>query len=122
MLSKVPQQAPDGTPTWSLGLLAAEPPLREPPPGCDVVQTGKLKGPKTARRMIGGKHLMMGELEPHGLAIGTAVKRQLRALIPPMTAKIIFRALLGVVLFFCGIVFGVWLIIRFRRRIQDGDA
>ena len=44
------------------------------------------------------------ELEPHGLAIGTAVTRQLRVLIPPMTAKVIFRALLVVVLFFCGIV------------------
>jgi len=38
-----------------------------------------------------------------------------------MTPKVIFRALLGVLLFFCGIVFGAWLIIRFRRRILDGD-
>jgi len=39
-----------------------------------------------------------------------------------MTPRVILRALLGVLLFFCGIVFGVWLIIRFRRRIQDGNA
>jgi hypothetical protein len=48
--------------------------------------------------------------------MGAAAGRQLRALIPPMTPRVIFRALLGVLLFFCGIVFGIWLIIRFRRR------
>jgi hypothetical protein len=31
-------------------------------------------------------------------------------------ARLFFRALLGVLVFFCGIVFGVWLIIRFRRH------
>ena len=31
----------------------------------------------------------------------------------------IFRALFGVLLFFCGIVLGAWLIFRFRRR-RDG--
>ena len=48
-----------------------------------------------------------------------AAGRQKRALMPPITPKLIFRALLGVLLFFCGIVFGAWLIIRFRRHIQD---
>jgi hypothetical protein len=52
--------------------------------------------------------------------MGAAARRQLRALIPPITPGLIFRALLGVLLFFCGIVFGVWLIIRFRRHIQAG--
>jgi len=33
----------------------------------------------------------------------------------PRTPGAIFRALLGVLLFFCGILFGVWLIIRSRR-------
>ena len=33
----------------------------------------------------------------------------------PRTPGAIIRALLGVLLFFCGILFGVWLIIRFRR-------
>jgi hypothetical protein len=33
----------------------------------------------------------------------------------PRTPGTIFRALLGVLLFFCGILLGVWLIIRFRR-------
>jgi len=32
-----------------------------------------------------------------------------------MTPRLILRVLLGVLLFFCGIVFGIWLIIRFRR-------
>jgi hypothetical protein len=35
---------------------------------------------------------------------------------------VIFRALLGVLLFFCGIIFGFWLIIRFRRHAQDGST
>lgn len=45
----------------------------------------------------------------------------MRALIPPMTPGMIFRALLGVLVFFCGIVFGVWLIIRYRRHERDTD-
>jgi hypothetical protein len=32
----------------------------------------------------------------------------------PRTPRTIFRVLLGVLLFFCGILLGVWLIIRFR--------
>jgi hypothetical protein len=44
---------------------------------------------------------------------------QLRALIPPITPRVFFRALGRVVLFFCGIVVGIW-IIRFRRDGQDG--
>jgi hypothetical protein len=34
----------------------------------------------------------------------------------PRTPGTIFRALLGVLLFFCGILFGIWLIIRHRRE------
>ena len=49
-------------------------------------------------------------------------EQQLRSLTPPTIPRVILRALLGVLIFFCGIVFGAWLIIRFRRRIQDGDA
>lgn len=67
--------------------------------------------------------------EPHAAAAGstaaelsTAAKQQLRALIPPMTPGFILRALLGVILFFCGIVFGVWLIIRFRRLDRGNGA
>lgn len=33
----------------------------------------------------------------------------------PRTPGTIFRALLGVLLFFIGIFLGIWLIIRFRR-------
>jgi hypothetical protein len=51
--------------------------------------------------------------------MGAAAGQQLRALKPQMTPRVIFRALLGVLLFFCGIVFGAWLIIRFRRHIHD---
>jgi hypothetical protein len=47
-------------------------------------------------------------------AVRSAVSKALRALIPPITPGFILRALLGLVLFFIGIVFGVWLIIRFR--------
>jgi hypothetical protein len=38
-----------------------------------------------------------------------------RALIPPMTPRMFFLALLGVLLFFCGLVLGIWFIIRYRR-------
>jgi hypothetical protein len=48
--------------------------------------------------------------------------RGLRALLPPITLRLIFRALLGVLLFLCGIVLGAWLIFRFRRQVQDSNA
>jgi len=47
--------------------------------------------------------------------------QQLRAL-PPITLRLIFRALLGVLIFLCGIVLGAWLIFRFRRHAQDSNA
>jgi hypothetical protein len=50
-----------------------------------------------------------------------AAARRLPGLIP-RTPTAIFRALLGILLFFCGIVFGAWLIIRFRRHTQVGTA
>jgi hypothetical protein len=34
----------------------------------------------------------------------------------PRTPGTIFRAILGVLLFFCGILLGFWLIFRFRRE------
>ena len=40
----------------------------------------------------------------------------LKELIPPIGPRLIFLALLGVLLFLGGIVYGVWLIIRFRRH------
>jgi len=48
--------------------------------------------------------------------------RGLRALLPPITLRLILRALLGVLLFLCGIVLGAWLIFRFRRHVKDGNA
>lgn len=61
---------------------------------------------------------MGNALRSWGHMIGEAARRQLRALMPPMTPRVIFRALLGVLLFFCGIVYGAWLIIRHRRHTQ----
>jgi hypothetical protein len=40
----------------------------------------------------------------------------------PRTPGTILRALLGVLLFFCGVLFGIWLIVRFRRAAADGAA
>jgi hypothetical protein len=37
-----------------------------------------------------------------------------------MTLRLFFRVLLGVLLFVCGLILGVWLIIRFRRRHPEG--
>jgi len=65
-----------------------------------------------------GRHLRT-TLRCGGYLTGEAAGPQLRAPIAPVTPRVIFRALLGVLLFFCGIVFGVWLIIRFRRHSQD---
>jgi hypothetical protein len=61
-----------------------------------------------------------GTLRSWACRMGAAAGRQPRALMPRMTPMVLFQALLGVVLFFCGIVFGAWLIIRFRQHIQDG--
>jgi hypothetical protein len=41
----------------------------------------------------------------------------LRSLLPPVTLRVILRALLGVLLFFCGIALGAWLIFRYRRQL-----
>lgn len=67
-----------------------------------------------------GRH-MRSKLRSWGYMKGAAAARQLRALILPITPRVIFRALLGVFLFLCGIVFGIWLIIRFRRHVQDSS-
>ena len=40
----------------------------------------------------------------------------LRDLLPPITLKLVLLALLGVLLFLCGLVYGAWLIVRFRYR------
>jgi hypothetical protein len=39
-----------------------------------------------------------------------------------MTPRAIIRAILGMLLFFCGIVLGAWFTFRFRRHMQDGSA
>ena len=47
--------------------------------------------------------------------MGGAIARNLRALMPPITLGTFLRALCGVLLFFCGIIAGIWIIIRYRR-------
>ena len=65
------------------------------------------------------KELGIGQLE--GAEQGEPAQ-QPRSLLPLMTARVIFRALLGVLLFLCGIVLGVWLIFRFRRHVEEPNA
>jgi hypothetical protein len=60
---------------------------------------------------------MWGKVRSCSYRMGAAAGRQLRALMPLITPRVFLRGLVGVLLFFCGIVFGVWLIIRLRRRI-----
>ena len=71
--------------------------------------------------MTGTGRRMRSKLRSWGYMVGTAAGRQLRALIPPITPGVFFRALGGVLLFFCGIVLGVLLIIRLRRHSQDSS-
>jgi uncharacterized membrane protein HdeD (DUF308 family) len=49
-------------------------------------------------------------------SVKSAAAASLRAMKPPVTPVLILKVLLGIVLFFSGIVLGVWLIIRYRRR------
>jgi hypothetical protein len=70
--------------------------------------------------MTGTWRCLPRHLKAHGRAVGAAALQHLRGLIPPLTLRVIFRALLGVLLFFCGIVFGAWLIFRYRRQIENG--
>jgi hypothetical protein len=66
--------------------------------------------------MTDEEHRLMRGPQPRKIAA-----RQLRTLIP-VTPKLILLAILGVLLFLCGIVYGVWLIIRFRRYHADGGT
>ena len=72
--------------------------------------------------MTGRGRPMRSEPGSPGPAAGVNDARGLRALLPPITLRLILRALLGVLLFLCGIVLGAWLIFRFRRHVQDSDA
>ena len=64
------------------------------------------------------KRRILRRPEPE-VSIGSTAARLLRALMPAITLRLILRALIGVVLFFCGLVFGIWPIIRFRRRVPE---
>ena len=72
--------------------------------------------------MTGTRRRMWSTLRFWGSTVGAAARRQLRALMPPITPGVFFRALAGVLLFFCGLVAGVWLIIRYRRQSQGGGT
>lgn len=50
-------------------------------------------------------------------SVKSAATAWLRAMRPPVTPVLILKVLLGIVLFLSGIVLGVWLIIRYRRRL-----
>jgi hypothetical protein len=60
--------------------------------------------------------------EPHAAAARSSAAKLVRALIPRVTPGLTLRALLGVLLFFGGIVLGVWLIIRFRWLDRESGA
>ncbi len=62
---------------------------------------------------------MRAALERVKASLRSAVPELVRALRPPITPMLILRVLLGVILFFSGIIVGVWLIIRYRRRIPE---
>ena len=49
-------------------------------------------------------------------AVKSAAAQRLRALLPRITPRLILLGLLGVLLFLCGLAYGIWLIIRFRHR------
>jgi hypothetical protein len=72
--------------------------------------------------MTGTRRRLMNKLRSWGSAMRATAGKQLRALIPPITPAVFFRALGGILLFFCGIVYGVWLIIRYRRHSQDSSS
>ena len=72
--------------------------------------------------MTGTGRRMRRKLRSWSDAIGTAAARRWRELLPPITPGLFFRALLGVLLFLCGIVAGVWIIIRYRRQLPPETA
>ena len=67
--------------------------------------------------MTDEEHRPMRGPQPH-----KAAGSPLRTPIPPVTPRLILLAILGVLLFLCGIIYGVWLIVRFRRYHADGGT
>jgi hypothetical protein len=72
--------------------------------------------------MTGKRRHMRSKPGSPGPAVEVNDGPQLRGLLPPITPRLIFRALLGALLFLWGIVLGAWLIFRFRRHIQDSNS
>ena len=52
-------------------------------------------------------------------SVRSALTAGLKALRPPITPMLILKVLLGLLLFFCGVIYGIWLIIRHRRSLPD---
>ena len=102
-------------------LPAAGQPMRGAVPGT-IPPVPKQMARREDRQMTGtGRHIR-SRLRSWGHTLRTAAWTQLRPLMPPITPGVIFRALAGVLLFFCGILVGVWIIIRSRRHIQDNGS
>jgi hypothetical protein len=62
---------------------------------------------------------MRSTLRSWGHRTAASFRQQLRALMPPLTPKVVFWALIGLLLFLGGLLRGIWLIIRTRRQDQD---
>lgn len=50
-------------------------------------------------------------------AAKSAALELLHAIRPRVTPMLILKALLGILLFFIGIIMGIWFIIRYRRQL-----
>ena len=72
--------------------------------------------------MPGRQRQLTSKPGPSGPPAGAKATRRRHALLPPLTPGVIFRALLGVLLFFLGILWGAWLILRFRRHTKDRNV
>lgn len=71
--------------------------------------------------MTGRGRSIRSKLGSPGSSVGVNAA-QLRGLLPPITLRLILRALLGALLFLCGIALGAWLLFRSRRYVQDSNA
>ena len=81
-----------------------------------------LMGPTEGTPMPGTQRQLSSKPGPSGPRGEVKDTRQLRTLLPRLTPGVIFRLLLGVLLFLFGIIWGAWLILRFRRHRQDSNA
>lgn len=52
-------------------------------------------------------------------SVRSMVTAGLKVIKLPVTPMLILKALLGILVFFIGIICGIWLIIRYRRRVPE---